>query len=773
MQKFIHKLLQLEIEEKGYSNLVFSPLSLEMLLGMALPGTQGKSREELLQALEISEEEVNSYLATLQTASESLLAIQPDRAEEVNFTKVQLANSLWHRGDIRPNAHYERTISTRFPLELFPFSDPIEATTERINQWANDKTNGLIPELPITLDQDSVAVLLNALYLKAFWSKAFDSYPQDTDVFHLLDGREVTAQYMEIRQDTDGNAQAYYLKKDTFHALRFMCNDQRIGLEVYLPYENTGLDHFINNIQPNDFNQWKEEFIEAPYFYFLLPKFEVNGSFKLKEVASKLGIAALFQLSKDLTPLLASKEPLKVTEIAQEARIKIKEEGLEAAAVTFLAAVAGSAFFEEPERQQMIVFEANHPFLYRIVDTITDKTLFQGIFTQPKNAPNVFLNHLNTRLLKEYKQKTQQLTDSERLVLSLILVEQALNQHPLKHNIIHTMIDDIWQNLALEINHRNQKVPLTYREYMDFLDILIENGLEEDNWNHSADHIDQFKAYKELVDQKILRVLNSFIIGFDTLVSLENNQSLHYFLEAVVEAEVQLPHYEKTIAIIKKSKQNDVFQRTSIKQLTFDDLPTEIVYTEEEKQQRAATKARQTLENTNPNLEKFFKIGWLNYAFSMVVDQFGGKYHFLRKLVDKIWEYIQYSNPSLKSEIAIILTWITESDTYQNHPLIDTKDKIYFRLFRKKYAKHLLFCKLWLKYFETPAYWDLFDEIDWQEREPDIIDKAINLVNVELGYQLPNFTYLFESFLKTVNQESNLVLDYNFFDNLAKNISTN
>ena len=468
MQRFIHKLLQLQIAQNGYENLVFSPLSLEMLLGLVLPGTQGKSREELLVALEITEEEVNSYLAELQIVSDSLLSIQSDTSEEGNLTKIQFANSLWHKKNTQPNPNYERTISTRFPFELFQFSEPVENTLERINQWANEKTNGLIPALPISLNEDSVAVLLSALYLKAFWSREFNAYPQDTDVFYLLDGSEAVSQYMEIKQDTEGEAMAHYLKKDSFHALRLMCNDERMGLEVYLPYENTGLSNFLETLNPAQFDQWQKEFVPAPYFYFLMPKFESKGSFKLGEIAEDLGIGALFELSDDLAPLLISELPLQASEIAQEAKIKIKEEGLEAAAVTFMAMVGGSAFFEEPETQPMIIFEADHPFLYRIVDTITNKVLFQGIFTKPENTSNAFLNHLNKQLIKEYKQKSAQLTDDERFVLALILLEHALKKRPLKHGVIYSIINDIWQILSLIPSHRTQEVVITFREYVDF-----------------------------------------------------------------------------------------------------------------------------------------------------------------------------------------------------------------------------------------------------------------------------------------------------------------
>ena len=61
MKALIHQLLLLQIEKKGYENLIFTPLSLEMLLGLILPGNQRKSREVLIEVLENTYAEENSY----------------------------------------------------------------------------------------------------------------------------------------------------------------------------------------------------------------------------------------------------------------------------------------------------------------------------------------------------------------------------------------------------------------------------------------------------------------------------------------------------------------------------------------------------------------------------------------------------------------------------------------------------------------------------------------------------------------------------------------
>ena len=386
MNNFTNQLLRLEIKEKGYKNLFFSPLSIEMLFGLILPGTQGKSREALLNILEISEEEVNSYLAELQNMCNSL-PTHEDEHDYSDHTLVKLANSLWYRPDVEVQPQYQRIISNRFPFELFAFSKNPPDTQSAINQWVNKNTNGLIRELKVNFEPRSIAVLLSALYLKGYWSREFKTC-EKRHPFHLLDGpdtKQVT--FMEIKQNKKGQGNAYYLKKENFHALRLMLTDQRIGLEVYLPHENTGLTSFIDQLQSPDFDTWKKEFTPAPYFHFLMPKFEAEGDFKLSKIADQLGMNSLFDFSDDLTPMLHCNDKMKINEIGQVAKIKIYEEGLEAAAVSYdETMILGSAVV--PQTYPMVIFKADHPFLYRIVDTVTNKTLFQGIFTKPKLIQN-------------------------------------------------------------------------------------------------------------------------------------------------------------------------------------------------------------------------------------------------------------------------------------------------------------------------------------------------------------------------------------------------
>ena len=64
-----------------------------------------------------------------------------------------------------------------------------------------------------------------------------------------------------------------------------------------------------------------------------------------------------------------------INSVLHKTYIDVDENGTEAAAVTAIAAVGGSAFTERPEP---IAFKADHPFTYFIRDDAAGEILFLG-----------------------------------------------------------------------------------------------------------------------------------------------------------------------------------------------------------------------------------------------------------------------------------------------------------------------------------------------------------------------------------------------------------
>jgi serpin B len=116
-----------------------------------------------------------------------------------------------------------------------------------------------------------------------------------------------------------------------------------------------------------------------------LPRFtiEPGAPLRLKEALQELGMKRVFDReSADLTGIANPPDPgdrLFVGEVLHKAFVKVDEKGTEAAAATAVVAPRGGGPPPKPT-----AFNADHPFLFLIVDRGTGLILFVGRVAEPK-----------------------------------------------------------------------------------------------------------------------------------------------------------------------------------------------------------------------------------------------------------------------------------------------------------------------------------------------------------------------------------------------------
>ena len=111
-----------------------------------------------------------------------------------------------------------------------------------------------------------------------------------------------------------------------------------------------------------------------------MPKFDVSSDLDLIEGLQKLGVSDVFDWHvSDFGPLEAStNDPLFVGQAKHAARVKVDEEGCEAAAYTVMLVFAGAAAPPDDE----VDFVLDRPFLFAITGD-SGLPLFTGVVNQP------------------------------------------------------------------------------------------------------------------------------------------------------------------------------------------------------------------------------------------------------------------------------------------------------------------------------------------------------------------------------------------------------
>ena len=105
-----------------------------------------------------------------------------------------------------------------------------------------------------------------------------------------------------------------------------------------------------------------------------LPKFKIESELSLKEAIMRMGYSEMFSDKADFSRMTSSKR-IKIDNILHKTLIEIDEEKTKAAALTEVYLL----LIGEPRK---VEFNANHPFLFFIMDNRTKAILFMGRYVK-------------------------------------------------------------------------------------------------------------------------------------------------------------------------------------------------------------------------------------------------------------------------------------------------------------------------------------------------------------------------------------------------------
>ena len=340
---------------RGDKSKVLSPLSITYALGMLNNGAAGKTRREINETLGFGEAGADGINAFCQKMLQEANTLDPQ-------TKVLIANTVFVNEGLgyRLQEGFIDKANTYYDAEHRDFNDG--ETMDVINQWANDHTMGMIPEV---LDEDSfrpdaVSYLLNALYFKGVWSSPFEvEYTQDES---FGGGDDVP-----MMHKTDKEFE--YTDNDLYQAIRLPYGNWAYEMNVFLPREGKTVGDVLDALSGSN---WR--FRDSRRVVDLkLPRFETETGQGLTKVMSDLGMPTAFTDLAEFPNFC--NVPVYISNMFQVAKIKLDEQGTEAAAVTVIG-METSSIPEEPK-----TFHANRPFLYIINEQSTGAIFFIGQYT--------------------------------------------------------------------------------------------------------------------------------------------------------------------------------------------------------------------------------------------------------------------------------------------------------------------------------------------------------------------------------------------------------
>ncbi len=322
-------------------NFMVSPLSLKAALCLAASGAEGETLDQILAAMQYeSPEEMNEWFESVNSATESFARWCEDQ-EGHAFSVV---NSVWNNTDVYGSFLEDYKVYVREHYGADAYEESRDKITDAVNSWCSEKTDGLIGKISDDLSK-AASVLINALYLKSSWTAAFSEYTWQ-DVFTDIDGSKAVKDFMNRTEWTN-----YYEDSDTKLVVLELNGDKQL---VVVLGDTDDIEDKIGKAS-------------GQMVCVTMPKFEVESTFSGEALIGFLeqeGMKQAFTAEADFSRMAEADAQWYINDIIQKTKLKVDENGLEAAAVTAIVLECGSAApQEEPE---IIDFTANRPFTFYI-----------------------------------------------------------------------------------------------------------------------------------------------------------------------------------------------------------------------------------------------------------------------------------------------------------------------------------------------------------------------------------------------------------------------
>jgi serpin B len=350
-------------DAKTGENVMISPLSVALALGMTYNGSASTTREAMEATLKLqglTEEEINDGYKSI---IDQLLDLDPK-------VIMEIANSIWCREGFDVTGAFINTNKEHFYAEVRSLDFNRPDAKDIINQWVADQTHELIEEIIDYIPPLAVMYLINAIYFKGTWTYEFD--PEDTqpELFYPASGASFETPAMH--QETE----LKYCCNELFELVEIPYGDGKFSMLVFLPSDKHTCADILAELDNDNWNSWTSNLAETRV-YLQLPKFKFETFKLLNDPLSRMGMEIAFSDAADFTRINPAGN-LFISRVLHKTFIEVNEEGTEAAAVTAVEISLTSA-----GGGGLTHFIADKPFLFVIRENSTGSILFMGRLSQP------------------------------------------------------------------------------------------------------------------------------------------------------------------------------------------------------------------------------------------------------------------------------------------------------------------------------------------------------------------------------------------------------
>ena len=361
-------------DEKG-ENIAVSPVSVYMGLSLAAECADGETKEELLAALELSEEELRADFHYLYRSL----------SDAFDTGMVTVGNSVWVNEGTQVKDECLDTLAEKY--FAYSYAADFETDNENANQavryFVKEQTHGLI-DTEFRLPPETYFALINTLYLKDTWNLFGDDLARTEDAltFTAADGTTSLQRFLQgdysvgAAYETDVFS-SYYTATYRGYRLKFIVPKEGYTADDVFTAENIALVSGVS-----DYGGLDEESKTRVNTRCIFPEFHASYDGDVADILRQsFGVDALFDPdAADLSALIAPSAMDKGRAYCREVRhvtdLTVDRKGIEGAAVTVIPGAGASDPGDYTDVYRDFVVDRAFGFV------LTDRygtTLFSGV----------------------------------------------------------------------------------------------------------------------------------------------------------------------------------------------------------------------------------------------------------------------------------------------------------------------------------------------------------------------------------------------------------
>lgn len=338
--EFGAKFTEFTLKEKdNVSNYAISPASVFMALAMTVESSSGETRQEILNALNMSYEELTANIQAYVNSMNTDFMFRNEHNKLDVRGGIKLSNSIWFQKDISIKEKLIKVLSKLYYSYSFQvdFKKENKKANKLIREFVKMQTNGLIDQ-DLKLNISTLVVLLNTLYFKDTWNdngKDLD-FTNKEYVFTMEDSmtksvKLLKGNYFGGKIINEEKYRSFYTKTNSGATLTFVVPNDGYSLSEVFTKET------IMECVNRAYVTVNEEKLEKYYTNCYFPEFSASFNDSIKDILKKdFGINKAFDKKEaDFSnTYVSSDEKLYASDVKHITKLNVDRKGMEGAAVT-------------------------------------------------------------------------------------------------------------------------------------------------------------------------------------------------------------------------------------------------------------------------------------------------------------------------------------------------------------------------------------------------------------------------------------------------------